>query len=326
MWMVRGLAALAGAAALAPSAAAAAKPQVLGHATAAPVVRTAANGDLVALWPDGSRVRASFRLNGGRFFAPHAVPGLHSLDTRLGGVRPLMTTAGRAVVSWPVDRGARMLVAPAGRGGPFAAPQAAPTPRGPDDMVFSPDGHGAVLTGAGAGFSVVLGEPDGRWGAPQRLATRGTFPGVAVTDGGAVIVAWDDRDACSPRPPHVAAPQCEFVRVAVRPAGGVFGPPVALDAGPYHVGPPHPAIDAAGRPLVFWRRTAGTGGQHRPGSRQLHRRLRARDRPARHRPSRRGALPAAHAARAQRGGRAPAARRRRLRARRPRRGLRAAAQ
>jgi hypothetical protein len=48
-----------------------------------PVVRTAANGDLLVLWSDGSRVRASFRLNGGRFFSPHVVPGLHSLDTRL---------------------------------------------------------------------------------------------------------------------------------------------------------------------------------------------------------------------------------------------------
>jgi hypothetical protein len=109
----------------------AATPQILAHGTAAPtgspVVRTAANGDLMVLWSDGTRVRAAFRLNGGPFFRAHAVPGVRSLDARRGGGRPLLTTSGNAIVAWPAEK--RMLIATAARGGRFAVPQAAPLPR-----------------------------------------------------------------------------------------------------------------------------------------------------------------------------------------------------
>ena len=81
-----------------------ATPQILAHGATAPVgeavVRPAANGDLMVLWSDGERVRASFRLNGGPFLAGHVVPGLHSLDVRRSGVRPLITPTGEAMVTW----------------------------------------------------------------------------------------------------------------------------------------------------------------------------------------------------------------------------------
>jgi hypothetical protein len=107
------------------------------------------------------------------------------------------------------------------------------------------------------GVSVALGEPDGRWGGPQRLTTDGADFRVAVGDGGGVVVAWTAHGTCGQPPPHTVAPHCEFVRVAIRPAGGGFAPAVVLDAGPYHVGSIQTLIDAAGRPVVAWRRTLG---------------------------------------------------------------------
>ena len=259
MRLVRGSAWFVAFAALAAPAGAA-TPQILAHGEAAPegspVVRTAANGDLVVLWSDGTRVRAAFRLNGGPFLRAHAVPGLRLLDARRGGGRPLLTTSGHAIVAWPLEK--RMLIATAPRGGPFAVPQAAPIPQPFDGLAFSPDGHGAILGVANVrGVSVSLGEPDGRWGGPQRLTTDGANFRVAVGDGGGVIVAWTARGACGPRLPLTVTPQCEFVRVAMHPAGGAFGPPVALDTGQYHVGSIQTLIDAAGRPVVAWRRTVG---------------------------------------------------------------------
>jgi hypothetical protein len=237
----------------------AATPQILADEATAPVgtpvVRTAANGDLTVLWSDGRHVRASFRLNGGRFFVGHVVPGLPSLDSRFAGVRSLMTTSGDAVAVWPApgDR-SRSLVAHAPRGGPFGAPQAAPAPVGFGTLAFSPDGHGAVLSGPRPGLSVALGEPDGRWGGPQRLATESViFPRVAVGDDGGVVVAWNARGACGPAPAHTVAGFCQFLRVAMRPPGGVFAPTITLEASGAYVGPPQVLVDAAGRPVVIWR-------------------------------------------------------------------------
>jgi hypothetical protein len=167
MRKVRGFAWLAVFGALAPPAAGA-TPQILAHGTADAVggrlVRTSASGDLMVMWSDGHRVRASFRLNGGPFFAPHAVPGLHPETTNLAGVRPLITTTGNAVVAWPAGDGSTTLVAPAPRGGPFGVPQIAPgrIAFGSSTLAFSPDRHGAMLKGSSrAGVAAALGEPDG---------------------------------------------------------------------------------------------------------------------------------------------------------------------
>ena len=234
-----------------------ATPQILAHGATAPVgeavVRPAANGDLMILWSDGERVRASFRLNGGPFLAGHVVPGLHSLDVRRSGVRPLITPTGEAMVTWSGDL-AGTLVAHAPRGGPFYAPQRAPAASGFGALAFSPDGHGAILVRPTRGLSVALGEPDGRWGAPQQLATeRVRNSRVAVGDDGGVVVAWTASGDCGPRLPHTAVPQCQSLRVAVRPPGGSFGPNIALEATQGYVGPPQPMVDAAGRPVVIWR-------------------------------------------------------------------------
>ena len=193
-----------------------ATPQILAHGATAPVgeavVRPAANGDLMVLWSDGERVRASFRLNGGPFLAGHVVPGLHSLDVRRSGVRPLITPTGEAMVTWPGDLAAT-LVAHAPRGGPFYAPQRAPASSGFGALAFSPDGHGAILVRPTRGLSVALGEPDGRWGAPQQLATeRVRNSRVAVGDDGGVVVAWTASGDCGPRlrrtPPYPSASPC----------------------------------------------------------------------------------------------------------------------
>ena len=207
----------------------------------------------MVLWSDGSRVRAAFRLNGGPFLAGHVVPGVRFLDARRTGVLPLITPTGEAMVTWPGDL-TSTLVAHAPRGGPFYAPQRAPAPNGFGALAFSPDGHGAILVPAARGLSVALGEPDGRWGAPQRLATeRVRNSRVAVGDDGGVVVAWTASGGCAPQLPHTVVPQCQFLRVAMRPPGGSFGPNITLEAAQGYVGPPQPVVDAAGRPVVIWR-------------------------------------------------------------------------
>jgi hypothetical protein len=51
--------------------------------------------------------------------------------------------------------------------------------------------------------------------------------------------------------------RCEFVRAAVRPAGGVLGPPITLEASQARVGAAQAMVDAAGRPVVVWRHSFG---------------------------------------------------------------------
>ena len=277
MRTVRGLAALAGLAVLAPPASGAPTPHVLARGTAEPVrgalVRTNAAGDLMVTWSDGRRVRASFRLNGGRFGAAHAVPGLRSAKADLTGAMPLMASGAGARIAWAVSADATsLLVATAQRGGPFAAPQAVRAPAGSGldrwqlsgPVVVGPDGHAAIVARSRRALAALLGDADGHWRAPQTLpASQVAFARIAVGGGGGAVLAWSARGPCGPQPPGFP-PQpvatCEFVRASLRPPGGAFGAPVTLDAGQYHVGPPRPIVDAAGRPGVFWWRSLGQAG------------------------------------------------------------------
>jgi hypothetical protein len=137
-------------------------------------------------------------------------------------------------MAWPAADRSRALVAAAPRGGPFSAPQTAPGPVGfrTSALAFSPDGHGAILSAVSPGYAVGLGQPEGSWGALERVTTeRVSFIRVAVGDGGGVLLAWTALAPCGPPVPHTFVAQCDFLRAVVRPPGGVFGPPNVLDCG-----------------------------------------------------------------------------------------------
>jgi hypothetical protein len=223
------------------------------------LLRDDGSGDLLLAWTDGRRVRASIRPDGGTFSRPRTVPGLRDAIADDSLTEPFFGPGGRLLWGWRPGGGegetSRMLVATA-PGAPVQTLATDPSSvaLGPlsQEADIGPDGHAALALVSGAGLDVWLAGPDGRFGAPQRLAGAGR-PVVRVGRGGATLVAWTARTACAGDP----AASCEAVQAAVRPAGGAFGAPITLDEQSTRgsLSQLRAVVSSTG-PVVWWRRRA----------------------------------------------------------------------
>ncbi len=91
------------------------------------------------------------------------------------------------------------------------------------------------------------------WGAPRYISAPGQetgYPRVVVAPTGDAIAVWERIIDSGPRLQY-------NVQAAVRPAGGVWGPPEDLSPVGFHFGDPHIALDAAGDAVAVWVRSDG---------------------------------------------------------------------
>lgn len=135
----------------------------------------------------------------------------------------------------------------------WAAPAGARGPWGPASQVWRGPSGAPVLDVNAIGFAalawnvdgrveVFLRAPGGRFRAPTTLGTGAvdrTPPLLAVSDTGDVLVAWVRR-----HPQEQGSPVTD-TQVAIKPAGGDFGPPQTLPIGAESL-----AIDAAGSAVM----------------------------------------------------------------------------
>jgi hypothetical protein len=221
------------------------------------LLRDDGSGDLLLAWTDGRRVRASIRPDGGTFSRPRTIPGLQDAIANDSLTEPFLGPGGRLLWGWRPGGGegdtSRMLVATT-PGAPVQTLATDPSSvaLGPlsQEADIGPDGHAALALVSGAGLAVALAGPDGRFGAPQRLAGAGR-PVVRVGRGGATLVAWTAQVACAGDP----ATSCEAIQAAVRPAGGAFGAPITLDEQSTRgtLSQLRAVVSSTG-PVVWWRR------------------------------------------------------------------------
>jgi hypothetical protein len=217
-------------------------------------------GDAVAVWEiindTGVIVQAAVRPAGGSFSAPVNVS---AAGPNLYRPQIAIDQAGDAVAVW-VDRSGeneivRAAVRPAG--GVFSAPvdvSATGENASEPHVAIDPAGDAAVVwLGSRDTNSIVraaVRPADGVFSAPVDVSATGqnaAVPRVAVDQTGDAVVAWE-------RPGGVN----RIVQAAVRPAGGLFSPPVDLSAGDENAFSPQVAMDQAGDAVAVFERSNGT--------------------------------------------------------------------
>ncbi|WP_217914218.1 hypothetical protein [Miltoncostaea marina] len=224
-----------------------------------PRVAIAPSGAAAAAWLrfDGQHtlVEVATRPPGGAFGAPRTVsaPGADALAPAVA-----VDGAGRATVAWNRADGAGSVVQVARGDGAagFTAPADASRPGATAfgaAVGVAPSGAGVLLWSevAADGATVVVTTPlgaDGGPGAPATISPEGdaSTAQVAVDGAGRAIATW-----------RLQAGGRSVVQAAERPAGGAWGAPVDLSAPGVPAADPRPALDAAGRAAITWRRADG---------------------------------------------------------------------
>lgn len=121
-------------------------------------------------------------------------------------------------------------------------------------VAFGPNGTAAAVwyrsEGGNYVAQVATRPPGGVFGAPVDLsspATNVSYPQVAITPDGTVVVAWSGAVGGS-----------HFVQAAVRPPGGVFGTSVDISAPSTEAMPPDLAAGPDGATIAVWPRFDGS--------------------------------------------------------------------
>ena len=169
-----------------------------------------------------------------------------------------LASDGRAVVVWTEDSAghARVVAAERGTDGGWAAPVAlsAAGDRPTSGQQVSMNDHGlAVATWTRNGrVLVAVRSTAGVWTAPAQVSGKGhgSFPQVAVTQGGRAYVVWEQVSGTH-----------EQVRVVRRDSHGTWSAPAVLPTGVGDAQYPVVAVDALGRATVVWQRMWADGGR-----------------------------------------------------------------
>jgi hypothetical protein len=235
-----------------------------------PSVATDASGDVIVAWAMSvgagkSVVQAAVRPAGGVFSPPVDVS---ASDLNVSMPAVAMGQGGDAVVAWTAYNGtstvAQAAVRPAG--GSFSAPItiSSPAPYGsPASVAMDRAGDAIVVWERSDDVNQVVSASvrpaGGAFSAPvdvsavmPRDSLGVSVPAVAMSDGGAAVVAWRRTDAGG------------GVQASTRPAGGAFSAPVLVSAPTQDVATsipsaPSVAMDAVGDAVVAWDRRPAVG-------------------------------------------------------------------
>jgi hypothetical protein len=216
-------------------------------------------GNAVAIWSyfDGKDSVIQTAAREGETFDPPAQ--LSESGENAGEPAVGMDSAGNAIAVWSRNEGSNRAVQAGVRpsGGSFAplGDISASNAIAQSPSLAVNSGGTAIVAWRLAGFSETFIQtatrpPGGAFSAPVGLSSgkdNPLFPDVAMNDAGAAVVAWSGLNASN-----------QIARATVRPAGGSFGPPVAISQSSPDLFHPHLAMDLAGDATAVWSRSNGT--------------------------------------------------------------------